>query len=79
MPGVGISKLAAAQETTVPCNFIPYLDVFEKSAKLGDVGEATLLIDVSYKSLLIWRETKRFRFRASRDVNGNFAWVPEIP
>jgi|GEM_PF-6731406 len=79
MPGVGINKLAAAQETTVPCNFIPGLDIFEKSMKLGDVGEATLLIDVSYKSFLLWRETKRFRFRASRDVNGNFEWVPEIP
>ena len=79
MPGVGISKLAARQETTVPCNFIPHWDVFEQSMKLGDVGEATLLIDVSYKPFLLWRETKRFRFRASRDVNGNFVWVPGIP
>lgn len=78
MPGVEISKLAAAQETRVPCNFLPNWDVFEKSMKLGDVGEATLLIDVSYRPLRLWRETKRFRFTASRDVNGNFAWVPEI-
>ena len=79
MPGVEIGKLAAAQETTVPCQFIPGLHIFEQSMKLGQVGEATLLIDVSYKPFLLWRETKRFRFRASRDVNGNFAWVPEIP
>jgi hypothetical protein len=77
LPGVRIGRLAASQETTVQCSFVPGWEIFEKSMKLGEVGEATLLIDVSYKSFLLWRETKHFRFRASRDVNGNFDWVPE--
>lgn len=77
LPGVRIDRLGASQQTTVQCSFVPGWEHFEKGMKLGDVGEATLLIDVSYKSFLLWRETKRFRFRASRDVNGNFDWVPE--
>jgi hypothetical protein len=77
LPGVRISRLGASEETTVQCSFVPGWKIFEESMKLGEVGEATLIIDVSYKSFLLWRETKRFQFRASKDVNGNFDWVPE--
>jgi|SRR5215213_92462 len=80
LPGIGISELAAGQETTVPCSFFPGWEHFVKGAKLGEVGSATLVIEVSYNpKYLPWRQAKRFQFRANRDVDGNFAWVPEIP
>lgn len=80
LPGFELDELAATQETTVPCSFLPGWEIFEKGMKLGEVGSATLLIDVSYKPKFhLWRSTKHFRFRANRDVNGNFDWVPEIP